>query len=62
MRSLPTFVSSLAECARPGAPILVTTLNRTPQSYLAAIVGAEYILRWVPQGGMVVEGGVAPDA
>ncbi|KAL6775765.1 COQ3 [Auxenochlorella protothecoides x Auxenochlorella symbiontica] len=50
VRSLPTFVSSLAECARLQAPVLVTTLNRTPASYMAAIVGAEYVLRWVPKG------------
>lgn len=30
--------------------MLFSTLNRTPQSYLAAIVGAEYILRWLPVG------------
>jgi 2-polyprenyl-6-hydroxyphenyl methylase/3-demethylubiquinone-9 3-methyltransferase len=28
----------------------VATLNRTPQSFLLAIVGAEYVLRWLPRG------------
>ena len=28
----------------------VTTINRTPQSYLLAIIGAEYILNIVPKG------------
>lgn len=57
VRELPTFVRSLEACARPGAPILVTTINRTPAAYAAAILGAEYILKWVPQGTGCREGG-----
>ncbi len=30
--------------------IILSTINRTPKSYLGAILGAEYILRWVPRG------------
>lgn len=33
-----------------GGLMIVSTLNRTPQSFLKAIVGAEYILRWLPRG------------
>jgi 2-polyprenyl-6-hydroxyphenyl methylase/3-demethylubiquinone-9 3-methyltransferase len=43
----------LAECARmvrPGGLLLVATLNRTPKSFALAIVGAEYLLRWLPVG------------
>jgi 2-polyprenyl-6-hydroxyphenyl methylase/3-demethylubiquinone-9 3-methyltransferase len=43
----------LAECARmvrPGGLLLVATLNRTPKSFALAIVGAEYVLRWLPVG------------
>ena len=29
---------------------VLSTLNRTPQSFLAAKVGAEYVLRWLPVG------------
>ena len=35
---------------RPGGLLLCSTLNRTPKSYALAIVGAEKILRWLPQG------------
>jgi 2-polyprenyl-6-hydroxyphenyl methylase/3-demethylubiquinone-9 3-methyltransferase len=28
----------------------VATINRTPKSFLFAIVGAEYVLRWLPRG------------
>src|SRR5262249_46153989 len=35
---------------RPGGAALVATLNRTPKAYALAIVGAEYLLRWVAPG------------
>ena len=35
---------------RPGAPLVLSTLNRTPTSFAAAIVGAEWLLRWLPRG------------
>ena len=30
--------------------LFISTLNRTAKSYLAAIVGAEMVLRWLPRG------------
>lgn len=33
----------MTEC-QPGGKFFLSTLNRTPQSYLAAIIGAEYLL------------------
>ena len=45
-----TFVRTLAGLARPGGLVLISTLNRTPKSFALAIVGAEYVLRWVPTG------------
>ena len=30
--------------------MIVATLNRTPQAFLLGIVGAEYVLRWLPRG------------
>ena len=44
------FADALAELVRPGGALVLTTINRTPRSYAAAIVGAEYVLRWVPRG------------
>lgn len=44
------FVAALAAVLRPGGILIMTTLNRTPQSFLKAIVGAEYLLRWLPAG------------
>jgi 2-polyprenyl-6-hydroxyphenyl methylase/3-demethylubiquinone-9 3-methyltransferase len=41
-----------ASCAllAPGGVMAVATINRTPQSFALAIVGAEYLLRWLPRG------------
>lgn len=43
----------LAAChslLRPGGLMVCSTLNRTARSFALAIVGAEYVLRWLPRG------------
>jgi 2-polyprenyl-6-hydroxyphenyl methylase/3-demethylubiquinone-9 3-methyltransferase len=35
---------------KPGGLMVVATLNRTLRAFLLAIVGAEYVLRWLPKG------------
>jgi 2-polyprenyl-6-hydroxyphenyl methylase/3-demethylubiquinone-9 3-methyltransferase len=47
---LGLFVHRCAECVKPGGLMVVTTINRTLKSFALAIVGAEYILRWLPVG------------
>jgi 2-polyprenyl-6-hydroxyphenyl methylase/3-demethylubiquinone-9 3-methyltransferase len=44
------FITTLAGLLEPGGLLVLSTLNRTPQSFLAAKVGAEYLLRWLPVG------------
>lgn len=44
------FVSACTKLAKPGGLMVWATMNRTPQSYALAIVGAEYVLRWLPVG------------
>jgi 2-polyprenyl-6-hydroxyphenyl methylase/3-demethylubiquinone-9 3-methyltransferase len=44
------FVATLAGLLAPGGRLFLSTLNRTPQSFLAAKIGAEYLLRWLPIG------------
>jgi 2-polyprenyl-6-hydroxyphenyl methylase/3-demethylubiquinone-9 3-methyltransferase len=44
------FVRQLAALARPGGVVFLSTLNRTPRSWLLAKFGAEYVLRWLPRG------------
>jgi 2-polyprenyl-6-hydroxyphenyl methylase/3-demethylubiquinone-9 3-methyltransferase len=41
---------ALAALVKPGGNIVVSTLNRTPQAFLIAILGAEYIARVLPRG------------
>ncbi|AVY93087.1 MULTISPECIES: bifunctional 2-polyprenyl-6-hydroxyphenol methylase/3-demethylubiquinol 3-O-methyltransferase UbiG [Microvirgula] len=43
-------VSSCAALARPGGWVFFSTLNRNLKSYLMAVVGAEYVLNWLPRG------------
>jgi len=44
------FVELAAAMVKPGGLLFVATLNRTAKSFALAIVGAEYILRWLPRG------------
>jgi 2-polyprenyl-6-hydroxyphenyl methylase/3-demethylubiquinone-9 3-methyltransferase len=44
------FCAALAALAKPGAPVFLSTLNRTARSFLKAKVGAEYLLRLLPVG------------
>lgn len=47
---VPEFVATCAGMVRPGGLMIAATLNRTLKSFALAIVGAEYVLRWVPRG------------
>jgi 2-polyprenyl-6-hydroxyphenyl methylase/3-demethylubiquinone-9 3-methyltransferase len=44
------FLAACAQLVRPGGLMLLSTINRTLKSYALAIVGAEYVLRWLPAG------------
>lgn len=45
-----SFVASCAALVKPDGLLVFSTLNRTPKSYALAILGAEYVLRWLPVG------------
>ncbi|MDX1405311.1 MAG: bifunctional 2-polyprenyl-6-hydroxyphenol methylase/3-demethylubiquinol 3-O-methyltransferase UbiG [Woeseiaceae bacterium] len=45
-----TVVKACATLVKPGGDIFFSTINRNPKSFLFAIVGAEYVLRLLPQG------------
>jgi 2-polyprenyl-6-hydroxyphenyl methylase/3-demethylubiquinone-9 3-methyltransferase len=47
---MPAFVRAAASLVRPGGLFVAATLNRTLKSFALAIVGAEYLLGWVPRG------------
>jgi 2-polyprenyl-6-hydroxyphenyl methylase/3-demethylubiquinone-9 3-methyltransferase len=44
------FVRRCADMVKPGGLLIAATLNRTLKSFALAIVGAEYVLRWLPRG------------
>ena len=44
------FLIDTSKLVRPGGLMILATLNRTPKSFALAIVGAEYILGWLPRG------------
>ena len=44
------FLRACATLLAPGGALVLATLNRTPQAFLLAIVGAEYVLGWLPRG------------
>lgn len=47
---LPEFLGHCGRLVRPGGVMVVASINRTPLAWLTAIVGAEYVLGWLPKG------------
>lgn len=44
------FLAACAAMVRPGGLLVIATINRTAKAFALAIVGAEYVLRWLPRG------------
>ena len=73
VEQLPAFMSRCCALTSPGGMQFVATINRNVLSWLVAIVGAEYVLRWLPRGthqwrkfvtpeeatGMLADGGLS---
>jgi 2-polyprenyl-6-hydroxyphenyl methylase/3-demethylubiquinone-9 3-methyltransferase len=55
------FVAACAALVRPQGLLLLSTLNRTLKAYLLAIIGGEYVLRWLPVGTHRWERFITPD-
>jgi 2-polyprenyl-6-hydroxyphenyl methylase/3-demethylubiquinone-9 3-methyltransferase len=55
------FVARCAEMVRPGGLMFVATINRTMKAWGLAIVGAEYVLGWLPKGTHQYEKLVRPE-
>lgn len=50
VRDQAQLIKECAQLVRPGGMLILATLNRTILSYLLAIVGAEYVMRYLPIG------------
>ncbi|GAA5076599.1 bifunctional 3-demethylubiquinone 3-O-methyltransferase/2-octaprenyl-6-hydroxy phenol methylase [Roseibacterium beibuensis] len=44
------YLTACRQLLKPGGLMVCSTLNRNPKSFAMAIVGAEYIMRWLPKG------------
>jgi 2-polyprenyl-6-hydroxyphenyl methylase/3-demethylubiquinone-9 3-methyltransferase len=47
---VPAFVAACARAVAPGGLLVMATINRTLRAFALAIVGAEYVLGWLPRG------------
>ncbi len=53
LEHVPDPASTVAACAKlvkPGGRVVFSTINRNPKAYLFAVIGAEYVLKLLPQG------------
>lgn len=53
-------IRACARLLRPGGQLFLSTLNRTPQAFAVAIVGAEYLARLLPRGTHRYAGFIRP--
>ncbi|MGR3521009.1 MAG: bifunctional 2-polyprenyl-6-hydroxyphenol methylase/3-demethylubiquinol 3-O-methyltransferase UbiG [Roseovarius sp.] len=44
------YLTACHDLLRPGGLHICSTINRNPKSFAMAIVGAEYVMRWLPKG------------
>ena len=61
VEDLNFFLSSCVNLLKKDGIMFIATLNRTLKSYIFAIVGAEYVLRWLPIGTHEWEKFVKPE-
>ncbi|MCW5722907.1 MAG: bifunctional 2-polyprenyl-6-hydroxyphenol methylase/3-demethylubiquinol 3-O-methyltransferase UbiG [Devosia sp.] len=48
--NVPLYMQSCADLVRPGGLMFTATINRTARAFALAVVGAEYVLGWLPKG------------
>ncbi len=61
VENVELFIKSCSKLLRKGGIMFIATLNKTLKSYMFAIIGAEYILKWLPIGTHEWEKFVKPD-
>jgi 2-polyprenyl-6-hydroxyphenyl methylase/3-demethylubiquinone-9 3-methyltransferase len=48
--NVPLYMKSCADLVKPGGLMFTATINRTARAFALAVVGAEYVLGWLPKG------------
>ncbi len=61
VEDIEIFLRSCSKLLKKGGIMFIATLNKTLRSYLFAILGAEYVLRWLPIGTHEWDKFVKPD-
>ncbi|MEM7237509.1 MAG: bifunctional 2-polyprenyl-6-hydroxyphenol methylase/3-demethylubiquinol 3-O-methyltransferase UbiG [Pseudomonadota bacterium] len=56
-----SFLDACAALLRPGGIMITSTINRNPKSWVFAIFGAEYVMRWLPKGTHEWDKFITPD-
>ncbi len=57
----PAYLTACQQLLKPGGLMLCSTINRNPKSFAMAIVGAEYVMRWLPKGTHDWQKFITPD-
>ena len=55
------YLTACQQLLKPGGLHLCSTINRNPKSFAMAIVGAEYVMRWLPKGTHEWDKFITPD-
>ncbi len=55
------FLTACQHLLKPGGLMICSTLNRTPKSFAMAIIGAEWVMRWLPKGTHDWQKFITPD-
>ena len=50
VRNPKEYINTCAQLLKPNGIMICSTINRTSKSFFLAILGAEYVLRWLPKG------------
>jgi len=56
-----SFLTACKQLLKPNGLHICSTINRNPKSFAMAIVGAEYIMQWLPKGTHEFEKFITPD-
>lgn len=55
------YLTACRQLLKPGGLMVCSTINRNPKSFVMAIVGAEYVMRWLPKGTHEWQKFITPD-